>query len=102
MAIVYADNNNFDESIAKGVTIVDFYADWCGPCQMIAPELDKLVTMVGEGYNVVKLNVDDANEIAAKYGVMSIPTIIKFKDGVQVDKRVGIATAEDLKTWMEQ
>ncbi len=102
MAIVYADNNNFEESIANGVTIVDFYADWCGPCQMIAPELEKLDGMVTEGQNIVKVNVDDAPEIAGKFGVMSIPTIIKFKDGQQTDKRVGIATAEDLKTWMKQ
>ncbi len=102
MAIVYADNNNFDEAIKSGVTIVDFYADWCGPCQMIAPELDKLVEMTTEGQNIVKVNVDEAPEIAGKFGVMSIPTIIKFKDGQQVDKRVGVATAEDLKTWMEQ
>ncbi len=102
MEIKYADNNNFDEIIKSGVTIVDFYADWCGPCQMIAPELDKLVGMISEGQNVVKVNVDDAPDIAGKFGVMSIPTIIKFKDGQQVDKRVGIATAEDLKTWMDQ
>lgn len=102
MAIINADNNNFEEAIANGVTIVDFYADWCGPCQMIAPELEKLVDMIGEGKNIVKVNVDNAPEIAGKFGVMSIPTIIKFKDGIQMDKRVGIATAEDLKTWMEQ
>lgn len=102
MAIVYADNNNFEDAIASGVSIVDFYADWCGPCQMIGPELEKLVDMVGEGYNIIKVNVDNAPEIAGKFGVMSIPTIIKFKDGQQVDKHVGVQTAEDLKTWMEQ
>lgn len=102
MAIVHADNSNFEQAVSQGVTIVDFYADWCGPCQMIAPELEKLVGMVSEGQNIVKVNVDDAPEIAGKFGVMSIPTIIKFKEGQQVDKRVGIATAEDLKTWMEQ
>lgn len=102
MAIVYADNNTFDQAISTGITIVDFYADWCGPCQMIAPELEKLDKMVVEGQNIVKLNVDDANEIASRYGVMSIPTIIKFRDGKQVDKRVGISTAEELLTWMEK
>lgn len=102
MGIVYADANNFEESISTGVTIVDFYADWCGPCQLIAPELEKLSGMVVEGQNIVKVNVDDAPEIAGKFGVMSIPTIIKFKDGQQIDKRVGVATAEELKTWMEQ
>lgn len=102
MGIVYADANNFEESISTGVTIVDFFADWCGPCQLIAPELEKLSGMVVEGQNIVKVNVDDAPEIAGKFGVMSIPTIIKFKDGQQIDKRVGVATAEDLKTWMEQ
>lgn len=102
MAIIYADNNNFEEAIASGVTIVDFYADWCGPCQMIAPELEKLVDMVSEGQNIVKVNVDEAPEVAGKYAVMSIPTIIKFRDGQQVDKRVGVSTAEELKNWMDQ
>lgn len=102
MSIVHADNSNFEQAISQGVTIVDFYADWCGPCQMIAPELEKLVGMVTDGQNIVKVNVDAAPEIAGKFGVMSIPTIIKFKDGQLVDKRVGVATAEDLKTWMEQ
>lgn len=102
MAIVYAETNNFEESISNGVTIVDFYADWCGPCQMIAPELEKLEEMIGDAQHIVKVNVDDAPEVAGKFGVMSIPTIIKFKDGQMVDKRVGVATAEELKTWMEQ
>lgn len=102
MEIIYADSNNFDEVISSGVTIVDFYADWCGPCQMIGPELEKLVKITGENQHVVKLNVDNAPDIAGRFGVMSIPTIIKFRDGQQVDKRVGVATAEELKTWMDQ
>lgn len=102
MAIVYADSNSFDEAISKGVTIVDFYADWCGPCQMIAPELEKLDVMTTDDQNIVKINVDEANDIASRFGVMSIPTIIKFRDGIQSDKRVGIATAEELLAWMEK
>ncbi len=102
MAIVYANNEDFNQSIESGVTVVDFYADWCGPCQMIGPELEKLDGMINENQHIVKVNVDNANEVAAKYGVMSIPTLIKFKDGVQVDKKVGIVTAEDLKTWLDQ
>lgn len=101
MAIVYASNENFEETIASGVTVVDFYADWCGPCQMIGPELEKLDGMITENQHIVKVNVDEANEVAAKFGVMSIPTLIKFKDGAQVDKKVGVSTAEDLKDWLD-
>ncbi|WOO86971.1 thioredoxin [Mollicutes bacterium LVI A0039] len=102
MSITYATNENFEELIESGVTIVDFYADWCGPCQMISPELEKLVELIDENQHIVKVNIDEAPEIAGKYAVMSIPTIIKFKDGNQVDKRVGVTTAEELKTWMDQ
>lgn len=101
MAIVHASNENFEETIASGVTVVDFYADWCGPCQMIGPELEKLDGMITENQHIVKVNVDEANEVATKFGVMSIPTLIKFKDGAQVDKKVGVSTAEDLKVWLD-
>ncbi len=100
MEIIYANSDNFNDSIAKGVVLVDFYADWCGPCQMIAPELDILINNLADNQSIVKINVDNAQDIAMKYGVMSIPTLLLFKDGQKVDTKVGVQTANELENWM--
>lgn len=100
MAIIYADNNNFNESIANGLVLVDFYADWCGPCRMIAPELEKL-DMEMPNVQIVKLNVDNVPQIAQEYGVMSIPTLILFNNGKQVAQTLGFKPKEQLRSWIE-
>ena len=81
---------DFDNEI-KNEVIVDFYADWCGPCKMLAPILEESV------FNVLKVNVDDFRDLAIKYGIMSIPTLIKFKDGEEVKKVIGFKTKEELE-----
>ena len=81
---------DFEKEIS-GEVIVDFYADWCGPCKMLAPILEET------SFNVLKVNVDDFQELAIKYGVMSIPTLIKFKDGDEVKKTIGFKTKEELE-----
>lgn len=81
---------DFEKEIS-GEVIVDFYADWCGPCKMLAPILEET------SFNVLKVNVDDFQELAIKYGVMSIPTLIKFKDGEEVKKTIGFKTKEELE-----
>ena len=82
------NDQNFDQNVKDGVTLVDFYADWCGPCKMIAPIIDELSTEV-ESATVAKVDVDASPEIAAKYGIRSIPLVILFKDGEIVEKLVG-------------
>jgi thioredoxin 1 len=79
---------NFDKTIteSKVPVFVDFYAEWCGPCKLAAPIVDKLSAEYKGKVNVVKLDVDHANEISAKYGVRSIPTAMVFKDGKPVDE----------------
>ena len=85
-----ATNTNFNELLQSDkLVIVDFWATWCGPCRMISPILDELSEEMADKIEVVKVNVDDADEIAAQYRIMSIPTLIFFKDGQPVDKTVG-------------
>ncbi|MGM9985681.1 MAG: thioredoxin [Bacillaceae bacterium] len=94
--IINATTQTFDTEISKGLTLVDFWAPWCGPCRMIAPVLEELVAEMGDKVKVVKVDVDDNQEIAVKYEVMSIPTLILFKDGVQVAKTMGFQPKEAL------
>ena len=88
---------NFDEQINKELVIVDFYADWCGPCKMQSRVLDELTD-----YEIVRVNVDEHEDLAKKYGVMSIPTLIKFKNGKEVDKNIGFLNKEDLIEWINK
>ena len=97
-----ATNTNFNELINDSkLVIVDFWATWCGPCRMISPLLDELEEEMADQITVVKVNVDDADEIAAQYRIMSIPTLLFIKNGQIVDKTVGAmpkpALAEKIK-----
>lgn len=85
-----ATNTNFAELLQDGkLVIVDFWAVWCGPCRMLSPILDEVEEEMADKITVVKVNVDDADEIAMKYRIMSIPTLLFFKNGQVVDKTVG-------------
>ena len=85
-----ATNNNFEELLQDSkLVIVDFWATWCGPCRMLSPILDELEEEMADQITVVKVNVDDADTVAAQYRIMSIPTLIFFKNGQVVDKTVG-------------
>lgn len=85
-----ATNTNFTALLQDSkLVIVDFWAVWCGPCRMLSPILDEVEAEMADQVSVVKVNVDDADEIAAQFRIMSIPTLLYFKNGVQVDKTVG-------------
>ena len=85
-----ATNTSFDELLAdEKLVIVDFWATWCGPCRMLSPLLDEVEEEMADKITVVKVNVDDADEIAMRYRIMSIPTLLFFKNGQLVDKSVG-------------
>lgn len=88
--------SNFSSTIEKGVTLVDFWAPWCGPCQIQGPIIDSVAADAPEGVTVAKLNVDEVSSVAAKYGVMSIPTLIIFKDGEEAERFVGVQQAPSL------
>ncbi len=102
MAIIDATDATFEQEIESGVTLVDFWAPWCGPCKMIAPVLEEVADEVDGKAKVVKVNVDDNQTTAARFGVMSIPTLIVFKDGKQVDKVVGFNPKEALVQLIEK
>ena len=91
--IKYLEKQEDFNEIIKGEVLVDFYADWCGPCKMMGTILEEI-----DFVDVLKVNVDDYPEIATKYGVMSIPTLIKFKDGEEVKKTIGYKTKNELET----
>ena len=88
MSVQKLNQNNFNNAIANGTTLVDFYADWCGPCRMVSPIVDEIAEERSD-ITVGKVNVDDENALAMKYGVMSIPTLIVFKDGQEKTRIVG-------------
>jgi len=89
--MMHFNSKSFDEALARGeLLMVDFWASWCGPCKMLAPVIDELAKQY-EGKAVVgKVNVDEEQELAIRYGVMSIPTVIFFKDGKEIDRKVGV------------
>ncbi|HLS66266.1 MAG TPA: thioredoxin [Pseudogracilibacillus sp.] len=96
MAIVDVSDQNFSQETADGLVLVDFWAPWCGPCKMIAPVLEELDSDMGDKVKIVKLNVDDNQETAGEYGIMSIPTLLLMKDGNVVDQVVGFQPKEKL------
>ncbi|WP_160034827.1 thioredoxin [Paenibacillus sp. An7] len=98
MAIVNVSDQSFNSEVeGTGTVLVDFWAPWCGPCKMLAPILEELAADVGDDVKIAKVNVDENPESASRFGVMSIPTLILFKDGQPVDKVVGLNSKENLK-----
>lgn len=98
--IIYLDDKNFESTIAKGVTLVDFYADWCGPCRMIAPIVEELANEMHGKVTIGKLDIEQAQATTANLQVTSIPTIIIFKDGKEVKRVVGLRDKEALKSML--
>ena len=89
------NEKNFEEKIKTGKVLVDNYAPWCGPCRMLSPVIDELAKEITD-YKFYKLNVDDAEEIAQTYGIMSIPTLLIFEDGELKEKIVGLRSKSEL------
>ncbi|MEL6437465.1 MAG: thioredoxin [Pseudomonadota bacterium] len=103
MATVTVTSDSFQSDVLGSETpvVVDFWAEWCGPCKMIAPALEELAGEFGEKIKIAKVNIDENPEVAAQFGVRSIPTLYMFKGGEVVDQMVGAAPKGKLSDWMK-
>ncbi|MDD2745764.1 MAG: thioredoxin [Candidatus Gracilibacteria bacterium] len=96
--VVHSTDASFATDPASGLVLVDFWATWCGPCQVMLPRLDELATKTEGKAKIMKMDVDQNNETPSRFGIMSIPTIILFKDGQVVEKVVGTREVSELET----
>ena len=102
MGVAKVSDADFDAQVLKSAepVVVDFWAEWCGPCRMIAPALEEIAGTMGGKVKIVKVNVDENPATAAKYGIMSIPTLMLFKNGELASRQVGAAPKQKLEQWI--
>ena len=95
---------SFEADVLKSATpvVVDFWAEWCGPCKMIGPSLEEIASTLGPKAKIVKINIDENPQTPSKYGVRGIPTLMVFKDGKVAATKVGAAPKNQLQSWIEQ
>ncbi len=98
--IKHITEENFQAETAKGTVLVDFYADWCGPCRMLTPVLEKVANETAGKAVIAKLDIDQAQKTAASFQVSSVPTLILFKEGKETGRIVGLKDAEAIKAFM--
>ena len=99
--LTHATEENFQSLIDKELVVVDFFATWCGPCKMLSPVLEDLAND-RSNVNIVKVDVDECQNLAKNYGIMSVPTLFLFKNGSLISKRNGYMPKEEITSWIEQ
>ena len=102
MSTIQLNNGNFEEEVIKSEmpVLVDFWAAWCGPCQMLAPTIDELAAELTEA-KVCKVNVDETPELASRYKIMTIPSLLVFRNGEVVNRSIGVKTKKEIKEFIE-
>lgn len=99
MEIIHGNEENFDNVINEGTVLVDFFATWCGPCRMLGPVLEELASDRSE-VKIVKVDIDGSENLAKKYGIMSVPTLLLFKNGQLISQKTGFMPKEMLNEWI--
>ena len=101
MEIIHANKDNFNSVINNDVVLVDFFANWCGPCKMLGPVLEEMANE-RSSVKIVKVDIDESMELARQYGIMSVPTLLLFKDGNLVAQTTGFMSKNDLENWINE
>ena len=100
--VLELNHQNFEKEVSNGVTLVDFWAPWCGPCRVISPWVEELATTYKGKVNMVKMNVDEQQQTASKFQIRAIPTLLMFKNGQVVDQLVGAASKQKLEDFIQK
>ena len=90
MAVEHLNDSNFTEKTANGIALVDFFATWCGPCRMLGPIIEEIGEEYDGSFGVYKVDIDECEDIAMDFGIMSVPTIVVLKNGVEVERMIGV------------
>lgn len=101
MEIIHGNETNFNDMIQDELVLVDFFATWCGPCRMLGPVLEELAND-RNNIKIVKIDIDESASLAKSYGIMSVPTLLLFKNGKLVNQRSGFMQKEELTNWIEE
>ena len=99
--MIHANKENFDSLISNDIVLVDFFATWCGPCKMLTPVLEEL-SNDRSLVKIVKVDIDESMDLAKRYGIMSVPTLLLFKDGKLIANRVGFVSKNEIEDWIRE